>query len=164
MSSIFCVPSNEFSSGTGCPASRHSTCWISPFTWSYLVSTIPPSSRSSNISTAACAICHAAFPIATRYSFPLSSTTERNLSPVRTAFTASSGRTLWSAWRMIYSDCCLSVIILAPLSLLSLKYFSILNSLMLFNSWLKTNTSYIIFNLNLFLQILPLQYYTGNYL
>ena len=36
-----CVPRKEFSSGTGCPASKQIVLGIAPFTWSYLVTTTP---------------------------------------------------------------------------------------------------------------------------
>ena len=63
-SSAFWVAAKLLASGTGWPASQQVTPGIFPFTWSYLVTTTPPSTCPST-ATAACAICHAAFPAAT---------------------------------------------------------------------------------------------------
>ena len=63
-SSAFWVAAKLLASGTGWPASQQVTPGIFPFTWSYLVTTTPLSTCPST-ATAACAICHAAFPAAT---------------------------------------------------------------------------------------------------
>ena len=64
------VPRKEFSSGTGWPASMHTQFGMSPFTWSYLVTTTPRSIRSPRHSAAVWAICQAALPAATSSTLP----------------------------------------------------------------------------------------------
>ena len=69
-SSAACVPRNEFSSGTGCPASKQEKFAMGPITWSYLVTTTPFSIRPPRQSEAALAICQAALPAATSSTLP----------------------------------------------------------------------------------------------
>ena len=92
------VPLKEFPSGTGCPASKHRTFGISPFTCPYFVTHIPACSLSPRIAAAVPAICHAAFPAATRYILP-----SWKHFPARACATASSGITLRNASFMIMS-------------------------------------------------------------
>ena len=96
-SSAFRVAAKPFSSGTGCPASQQSTPGIVPFTWPYLVTTTPPSTRPRNF-TAAWAICHAALPAATSSTLPPCG---RKFFSARR--TASSGRTAFRLARMMAS-------------------------------------------------------------
>ena len=96
-SSAFRVAAKPFSSGTGCPASQQSTPGIVPFTWPYLVTTTPPSTRPRNF-TAAWAICHAALPAATSSTLPPCG---RKFFNARR--TASSGRTAFRLARMMAS-------------------------------------------------------------
>ena len=63
---IFCVPSTLFRSGMGCPASKHKTPGSFPRICPYFVSTIPRQIGFGTHFIAASAICHAAFPTATR--------------------------------------------------------------------------------------------------
>ena len=95
--SAFRVAAKPFSSGTGCPASQQSTPGIVPFTWPYLVTTTPPSTRPS-VSTAACAICHAALPAATSSTLP-----PLGAKAFNARRTASSGRTAFRLDAMMAS-------------------------------------------------------------
>ncbi len=70
ISSTAAVPRKLLPSGTGWPASTHRTPGISPRTWPYLVTTIPPSGGWGRTSTAVLAICQAAFPAATKNTRP----------------------------------------------------------------------------------------------
>ena len=70
---------------------------ISPFTWPYLVTTTPPSTRPS-ASTAACAICQAALPAATSSTLP-----PLGAKAFNARRTASSGRTAFRLERMMVS-------------------------------------------------------------
>ena len=88
---------NEFSSGTGWPASKHSILSIGSFTCPYFVITIPSFILSPRQSLAAFAICHAAFPTATRITFP------SNFLSLSVFLTASSGRTALIAASIILS-------------------------------------------------------------
>ena len=78
---------STFSSGTGCPASRQSIFPRGPFTWSYLVMTMPFSIRSPRQSRAAFAMFQAALPAATRITRP------GKEAPFSARATASSGCT-----------------------------------------------------------------------
>ena len=95
--SAFLVAAKLFSSGTGWPASQQVTPGISPFTWPYLVTTTPPSTRPS-ASTAACAICQAALPAATSSTLP-----PLGAKAFNARRTASSGRTAFRLERMMAS-------------------------------------------------------------
>ena len=87
-SSAACVPRQEPSSGTGCPPSKQRIWAIGPFICPYFVTTTPSAIRFPRQSDAAFAICHAAFPAATRTIFPVP---KRYPCSART--TATSGKT-----------------------------------------------------------------------
>ena len=91
------VPRKLFSSGTGWPASMHSTPSTGPITWPYLVTQTPPAMGVFRQSTAARVICQAALPAAARKTRP------GNSIPARARSTALSGSTAAMAERTMVS-------------------------------------------------------------
>ena len=88
-SSTASVARNEFSSGTGCPASWQAMRGRGCSTWPYFVTTMPRARRSPSTALAAAAMRHAALPAATSRTSPAGS----NVAAERARRTAASGFT-----------------------------------------------------------------------